>query len=122
MALALGIASLLAQLAAFAGIGYLIGDLVSLPRVFFPDGGWTVAQLLPHVFETAASYWAAFVLGAVSAAAAALIMIRGRLRARWFLSVCRALGWLWIPLLPIGTVLGILLLYARRRALGGVDS
>ena len=118
MAIALGVLALLAQLAAFVSIAYLISDLAGLPRVFFPAGDWTIALLLPHVLETTVSYWGAFLLGAAGATVAALLIFSSRLDARWFVVSCRVVGWLWIPLVPIGTVLGILLLRARRRAPG----
>ncbi len=117
MVVAFGIAALLAQVISFGVFGFLISDLIGLPAVFFPDGGWTAGQLFPHIFETVVSYWTVFLLGAIGATAAALLMISGRLRGGWFLSLCRIVGWLWMPLLPIGPVLGVFLLRARVYAL-----
>lgn len=117
MAVALGIAALLAQAMSFGTLAFMISDLIGLPAIFFPDGGWTTGELFPHVIETVVSYWAAFVPGAIGATAAALLMISGRLRSAWFLGLCRVAGWLWLPLLPIGPLLGLMLLRARAHAL-----
>ncbi len=116
MAIALAIAALAAQLIAFVTLWYLMSDLVTLPSVLFPAGEYTIGQLLPHVVETMISYWAAFVVGAAGAATAALLMLRFHFQPTWFLFACRIFGWIWMPLIPVGTAIGLGLLVACRRA------
>ena len=117
MALTLALFSLFAQAIGFVGISYLIMDLLVLPRVFYPNGGWSVADLLPYALETAIGYWPILLLCAIGVVAAALLMVRVQFSAPWFLMVCRFLGWLWMLFLPIGPIFGVILLRARTHAL-----
>ncbi len=117
MVITLAIASLLAQVIGFVVTGFMIYDLAGLPAVFYPDGNWAVSDLLPHALETVVSYWTALLLSVAGAATAAFLMISARYRAGWFLGVCRVVGWLWMPFLPIGPALGFMLLRARLIAL-----
>ncbi len=118
MAIALALFSLVAQALGFLGAGFLIADLLVLPRVFFPEGGWTVAGLLPYALETTIGYWPVVVLPAIGVGIAALLLVRGIYRAGWYLLLCRIVGWLWMPLLPVGPFFGAILLRARSFALG----
>ncbi len=119
MVVALAIASLLAQVVGLVGVGFMVHDLIGLPEILFPHGDWAAADLLPHIVDTVLSYWPLFTVAALGAVTAAWAMTRMRPRASWFLGICRLLGWLWIPLLPIGPVLGAVLLQGRRVALSG---
>ncbi len=117
MALILALFSLFAQAIGVLGIGFLIYDLLVLPRVFYPDGDWTVAGLLPYALETIVGYWPVILLCAIGVGIAALLMVKARFRARWYLISCRISGWLWMPLLPVGPIFGTTLLLARSHAL-----
>ena len=117
MALALAVFSLFAQAISFLGIGFLVADLLVLPRVFYPDGNWTIAGLLPYALETGIGYWPVFLLAAIGVAVSALLLTRGSYRATWYLHVCRILGWVWMPLLPIGPAFGAVLLRSRLHVL-----
>ncbi len=116
MALIPALLSLFAQMIGLLGIGFLIWDLLVLPRVFYPDGDWSVAGLLPYALETVIGYWPILLLCAIGVSMAALLMVSARFRARWFLTSCRILGWLWMPFLPVGPVFGAMLLFARAHA------
>ncbi len=119
MAVIFAIAALTAQLVAFVVLWYLVSDLVTLPSVLFTAGDYTIGELLPHVIETMISYWAAFVVGAAGAMTAVLLMLRLRFRPVWFLYTCRVFGWIWMPLIPVGTAIGLATLVACRRAARG---
>ena len=116
MALILALLSLFAQAIGLLGIGFLRNDLLVLPRVFYPDGDWSVAGLLPYALETIVGYWPIFLVCAIGVSVAALLMVKARFRTRWYLISCRILGWLWMPLLPVGPVFGATLLLARAHA------
>ena len=122
MALVLAVISLCTQVLSFVGIGFLLADLMVLPGVFFPDGDWSFAGLSPYAIETIVGYWPVFLLAAVGAMLSALLMVTAGYRGAWFLGICRVLGWLWLPLLPIGPVLGAILLRARIFALRGSNA
>ena len=117
MALALALFSLFTQALGFLGAGFLIADLLVLPRVFSPEGDWTIAGLLPYVLETSIGYWPVLLPPAIGVAISALLILRGQYRAGWYLLLCRVLGWLWMPFLPFGPVFGTILLRARLKAL-----
>jgi len=108
---------LIAQALAFVGLGYMFADIVVLPDVLFPGRRATLAELAPYVVDTVVSYWAVFVIGALGALAALLLILKGKYQATWFLTTARVLGWVWVPLFPLGTVLGILILRARSSAI-----
>lgn len=111
------IASLLLQAIGLIGIAYLISDLLVLPGVLFADSNWTLAELFPYAIETVLGYWLAFLVPAIGATIAVALVQTGRFRAGWFLALCRIAGWIWVPILPIGPVLGFALLRSRARAL-----
>ncbi len=94
----------------------MLSDIVILPEVLFPGRSATVTELAPYALDTVVSYWAFIVVGTLGALATWLLIVKGQYLASWFLTTARILGWLWIPLVPLGTVLGILILRSRSRA------
>lgn len=105
-----------AQFVAFVGFAYMLFDIVVLPDVLFPGQSATAAELTPYVLDTIVSYWAFIAVGALGALVTWLLILQGQYLARWFLTAAHILGWLWMPLLPIGTILGTAILTSRSRA------
>ena len=110
-------ASVAAQVVWFVGFCFLAWDLLSLPDAIFPGQDVSAEDLVPYVAETIHSYRFIVGVGIIGALAAWLLILKGRYRAPWFLSVSRVIGWLWMPLVPVGTALGVLLLSARTAAI-----
>lgn len=95
----------------------MLFDLLSLPNAVFPGQDVSVRDLIPYMVETIDSYQSILGVGIVGAITAWLLILKGRYRASWFLSASRVFGWLWMPLIPVGTVLGVLLLRSRSKAI-----
>jgi hypothetical protein len=101
-------ASLLTQAAFFIGFGFLVSDVSGLRYVIAPD--MREGSLLPYIQETIASYQAVLWAGLVGAAVYGGIYFRKLVSARWFLTGARMLAWLWFLLIPVGTLVGVVLI------------
>ena len=69
-----------------------------------------------YLVETFASWQPWPIVGIVGAVLGASLILNGRCRDAWFLATSRVLAWLWLPLVPVGTLVGALVLIARSRA------
>ena len=110
-------ASIAAQIIWFVGFWFLFFDLLSLPNAVFPGQDVSAEDLIPYMVETIDSYRPFLGVGIIGAITAWLLILKGRYWAPWFLSASRVVGWLWMPLIPVGTVLGVLLLSSRSAAI-----
>ena len=106
----------------FVGLGFMLFDLFSLPDALFPDRDFTAEEIAPYLVETIDSYIPVLGVGIVGAIVAWLLILKGRYWATWFLNASRVFGWLWMPFIPVGTVLGALLLSSRAHAVESQDA
>lgn len=74
-------------------------------------------SLIPFIEETFDSYRPALGIGVVGAIVSCVIYLKSEFRAPWYLRGTRILGWIWLPFLPVGTVIGIALLALRKSAI-----
>ncbi len=112
----LAIICVLAQVLGLSSIGFMLFDLFTFPDELVAGAGDAKA-LTPFIEETIASYRPYFGTGVVGAIAAWLLILKGRYWADWFLKTSRIISWIWMPVVPVGTVLGILVLSARSVAI-----
>ena len=113
----LGASALIAQAAWFASSAFMVLDIASLPDTVFAGRVFTVEEITPYIRDTVASYSLGAGVGVTGALIAWLLMLKGRFDASWFLLGNRVLGWLWMPFIPVGTAVGVLLLSARAQLL-----
>lgn len=99
--------SLLAQAVFFVGFGFLVADLLGLPKVITP--GMREGSLFPFIRETVASYQAVLWPGFAGAIICGVIYIKKAILARWFLAGARAMLWFWFLLVSISIVVGVVL-------------
>ena len=119
---ALAGASVAAQLVGLLGIGFMVFDLATLPESLMAQAADNTALANQYVYETVASYGAWVGAGMVAAIVAWLLILRGKYTAAWFLRVSRVLAWSWLPLIPVGTTVGVLVLRARSAAIADAES
>jgi len=107
----LAAASIFAHALFFIGAGFVLADLLVLPRVFAREieGDWI--RVWPYVAETLPGWWPVLALGLASASLAGWLLWTSRFGAAWFRTATRVIGWLWLPLLPVGPVVGAALLW-----------
>ncbi|MGI9225459.1 MAG: hypothetical protein ACR2QX_13330 [Woeseiaceae bacterium] len=110
-------ASLIAQATFFVGFVFLLVDLFNLTNIITPDMEEDSSLLVPYILETIASYQPLLGIGVIGAIVSYVIYFKKILRAPWYLTGTRVVGWLWLPVVPIGTVIGIVLLGARKAAI-----
>ena len=110
-------ASLIAQAVFFAGFGWMLVDMISLLNIVTPEMEEDSSLLVPYIRETLDSYHPFLGIGVIGAIASYVIYFKSDFRASWYLKGTRILGWLWLPFIPIGTLIGIVLLGARRSAI-----
>ncbi len=117
----LGWLSLLAQGVFFLGFVFMMRDLLTFPpELVTPESD---PDLVRHyIAETFASYRQSLGIGILGAVATWLIISRAELDDDAFLTTARVLAWLWLPFIPIGTLIGIVILGARRELLTGDQS
>ncbi len=113
--------SVVAQIMGIAAFGWLLFEFFTLP-----------GELLEHVVsdpditkrfveETLVSYRPWFLAGFVGGFVGWLLILKAWCRDAWFMATSRVLAWIWLPLIPVGTVIGALLLSARRKAVNEKD-
>ena len=112
----LALASLTAEVLFFVGLVFLASDLWSLHYVVTPAMEDDPLLLTPYIEETVASYGPVYGIGLIGAIANFVLVSRAGFHARWFLKATRFIAWLWMPLLPIGTLIGVVLLGSAREA------
>ena len=108
--------SIATQSVFFVGFGFFIFDLFSLTYIITPEMEQDPSLLHPYIRETVNSYRFAFGIGILGSIATYLIYLKSNFREQWFLRCTRVLAWLWLPFIPIGTIIGIVLLGARKDA------
>ena len=114
--------SIIAQLAGFLAIGWMFYDLFTFPEALIESTSGDTELLQRYIAETVMSYRPGLGVGALGAIAAWLLILKGRYHAAWFLKTARVLAWVWMPLVPMGTVLGVLVLSARSAAISDESS
>ena len=119
---ALAGASVATQLVGLISVGFLVFDLATLPESLLAQAADGTALVDPYIYETVASYGAWFGAGMVAAMVAWLLILKGKYTAPWFLRVSRVLAWSWLPLIPVGTIVGVLVLSARAAAIADAES
>lgn len=110
------LASLTAEVLFFVGLAFLVSDLWSLQYIITPAMEDDPLLLTPYIEETVASYGPVYGVGLLGAIANFVLISRIRFHARWFLNGSRFIAWLWMPLLPVGTLIGVVLLGSAREA------
>ena len=109
--------SIIAQVAGFLAIGWMFYDLFTFPEALFESASGDTELIQQYIAETVLSYRPGLGVGALGAIASWLLILKGRFHSAWFMKTARVLAWVWMPLVPIGTVLGVLVLSARASAL-----
>lgn len=118
---ALAGASVAAQVVGLLSIGFMVFDLATLPESLMTQAADTAA-VNQYIYETVVSYGAWVGAGMVAAIVAWLLILKGEYTAGWFLRVSRVLAWSWLPLIPAGTIVGVLVLSARAAATAEAES
>jgi len=119
---ALAGASLITQVVGLLSIGFMVFDLATLPETLMAQAADDTALVNQYVFETVASYGAWVGAGVAGAIVAWLLILKGKYMTAWFLKVSRVLAWSWLPLIPVGTLVGVLVLSARAAAIADEES
>ena len=95
--------------------------MFSLVNVITPEIEKDSSLLLPYIRETAASYRPALGIGIIGSIVSLFVYLKTDFRAPWYLKGTQIIGWLWLPLVPVGTLIGIVLLGARKSALESAE-
>ncbi len=114
---ALAGACVIAQIVGLLSIGFMVFDLATLPESLMAQAADDTALVNQYIYETVVSYGAWVGAGMVAAIVAWLLILKGNYRSAWFLTVSRVLAWSWLPLIPVGTIVGVLVLRARAVAI-----
>jgi len=114
--------SVLAQVIGLLSIVFLVVDIVTLPDSLIEQAAGETALVNQYLVETIESYRWWLPAGAVGGIVAWLLILKGRYRADWFLKTSRVLAWIWMPLIPAGTAIGVLVLSARAAAIADKES
>jgi len=118
----LAVASVVAQIVGLFSFGYMMYDIFMLPATLIEQAGGDTARVQQYVLETALSYGAWIASGVIGAILTWLLILKDGYRATWFLATSRVIAWIWMPLFPIGTGLGLLVLRARAAAVTDTGS
>ena len=119
---ALAGASLTTQVVGLLSLGFMVFDLATLPESLMAQAPEDTPLVNQYVFDTVASYGAWVGAGLAAAIVAWLLILKGQYTAGWFLRVSRVLAWSWLPLVPVGTVVGVLVLRARAVVIADEES
>jgi len=115
-------ATLVAQIIGLLSLVFLVFDLATLPRSLVEQGASDNALINQYIYETVASYGAWLGAGMAAAIVTWLLILKRKYTASWFLRVSRVLAWSWLPLIPVGTIVGALVLSARAAAIADGES
>jgi len=107
----------IAQIVGLLSIGFMVFDLATLPESLMAQAADDTALVNQYIYETVVSYGAWVGAGMVAAIVAWLLILKGNYRSAWLLTVSRVLAWSWLPLIPVGTIVGVLVLRARAVAI-----
>ena len=119
---ALAGASLITQVVGLLSMGFMVFDLATLPETLMAQAADDTALINRYVLETVASYGAWVGAGLAAAFVAWLLIVKGKYKDVWFLRISRVLAWSWLPLIPVGTIAGVLVLSARAAAIADEES
>lgn len=114
--------SVLAQIVGLLSVAFLIFDLATLPESLIEQGAGNNELISKYFLETVASYTAWLGVGIFAALVAWMLILKDKCRDAWFLRSSRVLAWSWMPLIPIGTLVGVLVLSARAAAIADEES
>ena len=119
---AVAVASVLAQVACFLAIavslidtGVFIKEMLDISADLIGSGDEDVlrARFSAYWDEKYISYRPYVGIGVLGGISSWIVLRYLNFRDEWFLTATKILGWLWIPLIPIGTAVGILILSGR---------
>jgi len=113
----LAVVSLLAQVTGLLSLAFFVYDLATLPHELIEQAAGDTTLIQQFILETVLSYRSWIGAGVVGAIVAWLLILKEGCRASWFLATSRVLAWSWMPLAPVGTILGVLVLSARSAAI-----
>ena len=106
-----------AQLVGLVAIYWMFFEFFTLPDELLQQFTADTETTRQFIVETIESWQPWPFVGFVSAVVGWLLILNGRCRDAWFLAVSRVLAWLWLPLIPVGTVIGALILISRAKAI-----
>ena len=106
-----------AQLAGFVAIYWMLFEFFTLPAELLQQFTADTETTQRYLVETFASWQPWPFVGLVGAVVGWLLILNGRCRDGWFLTASLVLACIWLPLIPVGTVIGTLILFARAKAI-----
>ena len=109
--------SIVAQFMGIIAIYWMLFEFFTLPEELLRQFTADADSIRRYVVETFASWQPFPFVGLVGAVLGWLLIWNGRCRDAWFLTASLPLACLWLPLIPVGTVIGTLVLLARARAI-----
>ena len=113
----IAVAGLVAQVLFFVGLVFLLVDLNNLKYVMTPEMQEDSSLLVPYLRETLVSYYPVYGIGFIGAVVCYVVLYKKLIDRTWFVKSTRLLAWLWLPFVPVGTLVGIVLLGASKEAI-----
>ena len=104
------------QLIGLVAFYWMLFEFFTLPDELLEQFTADTESTERYIAETFASWQPWPFLGFVGAIVGWLLILNGRCRDAWFLAASRVLAWVWLPVFPVGTVIGALVLNARGKA------
>ncbi len=105
-----------AQIVGLVAIYWMLFEFFTLPAELLQQFTANAETTQQYLAETIASWQPWPFVGLVGAVVAWLLILNGRCRDAWFLTTSLLLACIWLPLIPVGTVIGASVLFARARA------
>ncbi len=109
--------SVAAQLVGLVAIYWMFYEFFTLPDELLQQFTADTKTIERYLAETFASWQPWPFVGFVGAVVGWLLIFNGRCRDAWFLAMSRVLALVWLPLIPVGTVIGVMVLFAHARAM-----
>lgn len=110
-------ASIAGQFAGLVAIYWMVFEFFTLPEELLRQFTADTETTRRYMVETFASWQPWPFVGLVGAVVAWLLILNGRCRDTWFLTASFVLACIWLPLIPVGTIIGALILFARAKAI-----
>ncbi len=110
-------ASVLAQLVGLVAVYWMLFEFFTLPAELMQQFTSDTESTQRYLVETIDSWQPWPFVGLVGAVLGGFLIFNGGCRDAWFLAVSRVLAWIWLPLIPVGTVIGALVLSAGAKAI-----
>jgi len=114
--------SIAAQLAGLVAIYWMCFEFFTLPDELLRQFTANTEATQRYLVETFSSWQPWPFLGFVGALVSWLLILNGRCRDAWFLAISRVLAWIWLPVIPVGTLIGALVLIARTKAIRELEN